>query len=142
MHSSSITLPLGAARYLTPLFLARCTLSGKGKNASLEQATPSSLAAHSFFSASVRASTLPFEQTLPLLFLSALKNLTGDEEVDSIGLLGAFDALLEWEGEDSRVVPEPPQIGFPTSQTSAVDTGLLAGTQADNRTVKSVRDTV
>ena len=59
MHSSSITLPLGAARYLTPLFLARCTLSGKGKKASLEQATPSSLLAHSFFSSSWIASTDP-----------------------------------------------------------------------------------
>ena len=41
MHSSSMTLPDGAARYLTPLFFARWTLSGNGKNASLEHATPS-----------------------------------------------------------------------------------------------------
>lgn len=36
-----ITLPLGAARHLIPLFRARCILSGNGKNASLERATPS-----------------------------------------------------------------------------------------------------
>lgn len=53
IHSSSITLPLGAARYLTPLFLARCTLSANGKNASLEHATPSNFPAHSFFSDSL-----------------------------------------------------------------------------------------
>ncbi|KAG8808629.1 hypothetical protein FRC19_005799 [Serendipita sp. 401] len=50
MHSASITLPDGAARYFTPLFLALCTLSGNGKNASLEHATSVNEAACSSFS--------------------------------------------------------------------------------------------
>ena len=56
MHAASITLPLGAAMYPTPLRLARCTLSGKGKKASLEHATLLSLAMCSFFSAAVKGS--------------------------------------------------------------------------------------
>ncbi|CAK5273639.1 unnamed protein product [Mycena citricolor] len=59
MHSASMTLPLGAARYLTPLLRARCTLSGNGKNASLEHATPSSFAAHSARSSAVSGATAP-----------------------------------------------------------------------------------
>ena len=65
------------------------------------------------------------ELVFPLRFLATLKRLTAHEQIDSVGFLSAFDAFLEWEGEDARMVTEPPVIGFRTCKTGAMDTGLL-----------------
>ena len=46
--------PPGWTMYSAPLFLARSTLSSKGKNASEPQVTPVSPAIQAFFSSAVR----------------------------------------------------------------------------------------
>jgi len=51
----------------------------------------------------------------------------GAEEVDGVGFGGAFSAFFEGEGESAVVEAEPPVIGLVTSEASAVDAGLLAG---------------
>ena len=82
------------------------------------------------------------KKTLPVRLLRALEDLTADVEIDSVGLLSTLDALLEGESKDLGMVTEPPEIGLSTSQTGAVDAGLLACTDADNSTMVSIGDTV
>lgn len=85
-----------------------------------------------------------FEQTLPLSLLCALglECLTCNEQVDSVGFVGSLGALLEWEGQDSRVVAEPPVVRLLTRKTSAMDTGLLTRTKTNNSAIQGVTDTV
>jgi hypothetical protein len=82
------------------------------------------------------------KERLPLLLLSALEHLAGDEQVDGVGLVCAFGALLEGEGEDAGVVAEPPEVGFRPGETGAVDARLLAGAEADDGAVLGVCDRV
>lgn len=83
-----------------------------------------------------------FEEALPVLLLASLENLSGDVEINGVGLLSALDALLEGEGEHLRVVTEPPEVGLSTGKTRAVDTRLLASTDSDDGAVVCVRDAV
>ena len=82
------------------------------------------------------------EHGLPLRALGALERLAGDEEVDRVRLLGALDALLEREREHARVVAEPPEVGLGAREARAVDAGLLAGADADDRAAVGVCDAV
>lgn len=84
------------------------------------------------------------EQALPLNALTTLglKRLTGDEQVNGIGLVGSLGTFLEGQSEDTRVVSKPPVVNLVTSETSAVDTRLLAGTKTNDGTVESVTDRV
>jgi hypothetical protein len=72
------------------------------------------------------------EQTFPLRLLATFELLTGDEQVDSVRLVCAFDTLFEWEGKHTWVIAEPPDVGFGTCETGAVDAGLLTCTNANN----------
>lgn len=84
------------------------------------------------------------KQALPLCPLGTGGNecLASHEEVDGVGLVGALGALLEGEGEDARVVPQPPVVGLVASQPGAVDAGLLARAETDDGTVEGVADRV
>lgn len=84
------------------------------------------------------------EQALPLSTLTTLgfKRLASDEQIDGIGLVGSLGAFLEGQLEDTRVVSKPPVVSLVTSETSAVDTRLLAGTETDDGTIKSVTNGV
>lgn len=84
------------------------------------------------------------EQALPLSTLTTLglKRLTGDEQVNGIGLVGSLSTFLEGQREDTRVVSKPPVVSLVTSETSAVDTRLLAGTKTDDGAVESITDRV
>lgn len=66
--------------------------------------------------------------TLPLSLLSTLEQLTANEKINRIGFFCTLDAFFEREGEDTRVVTEPPIICFGACEASAVNTGLLTCT--------------
>ena len=72
----------------------------------------------------------------------SFKRLAGDEQVDGIGLVGSLGTFLEGQLEDTGVVSKPPVVSLVTSETSTVDTRLLAGAETDDGTVKSVTDRV
>lgn len=74
--------------------------------------------------------------------LATFQDFAGDEEVDGVGFFGTFDAFFEGEGEDARVVAEPPVVGFGAGETGAVDTGLLTCTETDDGAVEGVGDGV
>lgn len=78
-----------------------------------------------------RGRDLP-EQALPLRLLAALEHVAPDEEVDRVCLFGALDALLEWQREHARVVPQPPVVCFGPREPRAVDARLLACAQSDD----------
>ena len=82
------------------------------------------------------------EEALPLRLLTPLKDLTTDEEINSVSFLSTLDSLLERKVENSRVVSEPPEVGFGTCKSRAVNTRLLACADSDNGTAVSVCDTV
>lgn len=84
------------------------------------------------------------EQALPLGALASfgVKGLASDEQVDGVGLVGTLGTLLERQGEDTGVVTEPPVVCLVTGKPGAVDTRLLAGTEADDGSVESVADRV
>lgn len=82
------------------------------------------------------------ELVFPLCFLTTLEDLPAHEQVDRVRFLSAFDAFLEREREDARVMTEPPKVGFTTREPGTVDTGLLTRPQTDNGTVFGIRDTV
>ena len=82
------------------------------------------------------------EQALPVRLLTALQNLAADVEVDGVGLFSSLDSLLERKSKDLWVVAEPPEIGLTTGKTSAVNTRLLACTDADDRAMECVGNTV
>ena len=56
-----------------------------------------------------------------------LTNGASDILINGVGDLRSLHAGFEFHGEHARVVPEPPVVCLVTSQTSAVDPGLLAG---------------
>jgi len=82
------------------------------------------------------------EQTLPVGLLATFQDLPGDVKVDGVSFFSTFDALLEWKIEDTRVVTEPPEIGFSTCETGAVNARLLTGTNANYRPMESISNTV
>lgn len=61
------------------------------------------------------------EQTLPMGLLSAFQDLPGNVKIDGVSFFSALDAALEWEIKDPWVVTEPPEIGFSTRETGAVN---------------------
>lgn len=65
------------------------------------------------------------ELVFPLCLLTTLKDLSAHEQVDRVRFLGAFDAFLEREREDARVMTEPPKVSFTPREPSAMDAGLL-----------------
>lgn len=84
------------------------------------------------------------EVALPLRSLSAfrLEGLTGDEEVDCVGFIRSFRTFLERQGEDSRVMSEPPDIRLVSCQSCTVDAGLLAGAEANDGPIECVADRI
>lgn len=82
------------------------------------------------------------KHTLPLCLLASFENFTCDEQVDGIGFFCTLDAFLKGKSEDARVVTEPPEVGFGSCETGAVNTGLLACTDTDDGSAISVCDTV
>lgn len=83
-----------------------------------------------------------FKQALPLSALTTLEDLSRDEEIDGVGLVSALDALLKWQSEDAGVVTEPPEVGFTSGKTCAVNAGLLASTDTNDSTVIGIGDAV
>lgn len=82
------------------------------------------------------------ELGFPLRLFTTLEDLPAHEQVDRVCLLGALDAFLERQCEDTRVVTEPPQVGFTSGEPGTMNAGLLTRTQTDDGTVFSIRDTV
>lgn len=82
------------------------------------------------------------EQPLPLRLLAALEHLAPDEQVNGVRLLRALHALLEREGENARMVPEPPVVSLRACQACAMDARLLACAEADNCSVVCICYTV
>lgn len=82
------------------------------------------------------------EQALPLSALRrvSLEHLASDEQVDGVGFVGSLGALLEGQGQDTRVMTQPPVVGLVTCQSSAVDSRLLSGAETDDGTVECVTD--
>lgn len=78
---------------------------------------------------------------LDLLGLVA-RGLAGAEQVNGVALVGALGALLPLDVDDTVVEAHPPVVGLVAGQTSAVDTALLAGTEADDLAVEGVADRV
>ena len=83
-----------------------------------------------------------FKKTFPVRFLGPLKNLAANVEIDGVRLFRTFNALFERKRKDLLVVPEPPEIGFGSCKTGAVDTRLLSGPDTDNRSTVCVGNTV
>lgn len=82
------------------------------------------------------------ELIFPLCLLTTLENLSTHEQVDRVGFLSTFDTFLERERENTRVMTEPPQVGFTPCEPGAVDAGLLTGPKTNDGTVFSIRDAV
>lgn len=82
------------------------------------------------------------ELGLPGSTLLTLANLVENIEVDGVRLVSALGLLLELKVQDLGVVAQPPVVGLVTGKTGAVDTGLLAGTEADDHSVLGVTDRV
>lgn len=79
------------------------------------------------------------EDSLKLLTLvTRLGQLTTDQQVDGVALVGTLGALLPLQAEDLGVETEPPVVSLVAGKTSAVDTGLLASTQTNHLTVLGV----
>jgi len=96
-HSSSITLPLSTTRYLTPLFCERCTLSGNGKNTSLEHATPSNYLPTPSFPPPTLAPR-PRTRT-PTVPPPCLQHFSSDKQVNGICFFCVFyyfTCFLKW----------------------------------------------
>ena len=64
--------------------------------------------------------------------LPYLSNSVAHILVDCIGHLCSLYAAAKLHVQDSRVVSQPPVIGFVPCQPCAVDTGLLTSTDANN----------
>jgi len=71
-----------------------------------------------------------------------LGDLSSDEKIDSVALVGALGSLLPLELEDPRVLSRPPVVGLVTSKTGAVNARLLTGSESDDLTVLGVTDGV
>jgi len=82
------------------------------------------------------------EKSLPVRLLRSLEDLAANVEVDGVRLVRALDAFFEGEGEDLRVVPEPPKVGLRSRQTGAMDTRLLSSTDPDDRSTVCIGDAV
>jgi hypothetical protein len=82
------------------------------------------------------------ELGFPLRLFTTLEDLPAHEQVDRVCLLGALDAFLERQREDTWVVTEPPEVGFTPREPGTVDAGLLTRTQADDGTIFSIRDAI
>ena len=82
------------------------------------------------------------EQILPDAVGQDVFVIIRDVDVDSVVTVRAADIVAERQIQDFRILAEPPDIGFVTSQARAVDAGLLTGADADGHAVFDVADRV
>lgn len=52
------------------------------------------------------------ELTFPLCFLTTFKRFATHEQINRVRFFGAFNAFFERERENTRVMAEPPVVGF------------------------------
>ena len=71
------------------------------------------------------------EELLPCTFAKDIFVFIADVYVDGVVAVGTADAFFEWEGENLGALAEPPDVGFVTSKTGAVDAALLTCSDAD-----------
>lgn len=77
-----------------------------------------------------------------LALRTRLGNGAAAEQIDGVALVGTLCALLELEVEGTLMETHPPVVSLVASKTSAVDAALLASTETNDLTVKSVADRV
>ena len=83
------------------------------------------------------------EDTLESLTLRAvLRELTADEKVDGVALVGALGALLPLDAKNALVEAHPPVVGLVTGKSGAVNSGLLSSTETNNLSVVGVANRV
>ena len=71
------------------------------------------------------------EEGLPLAVIENVHVFLSDIEVDSVVAVRAADAFFEGKVEDLGALAQIPVVGLLTGKACAVDTGLLAGADAD-----------
>ena len=84
------------------------------------------------------------EHALPLRSFPAVRVecLARDEEVNGVGLVGPFGAPFEGQGEDARMMPEPPVVRLVARETGTMDARLLTRAETDDGTVEGEADGV
>jgi len=83
------------------------------------------------------------EDTLESLTLRAvLGELTADEQVDSVALVGTLGALLPLNAENALVEAHPPVVSLVAGKSGAVNSGLLSSTETNNLSVVGVANRV
>ena len=83
------------------------------------------------------------ENSLESLALRAiLGELTADEQVNGVALVGSLGALLPLDAKHSLVESHPPVVGLVTSKTGAVNSRLLSSTKTNDLAVDGVADGV
>ena len=80
------------------------------------------------------------EQILPDTVGQDVFIVVRDVDVDGVIAVRTADIVTERQVQNFRILTEPPDIGFVTSQARAVDAGLLTSTDADGHAVFDVAD--
>ena len=78
------------------------------------------------------------EDTLPVICLQKVLPLLRNVNINGVVAVRAAYIILEWQSQHFRMLAQMPYISLVASQTGAVHTGLLTGTDADGLSVLGV----
>ena len=78
------------------------------------------------------------EELLPLAIAQNVLALGTDVDVDGVVTVGTTDAGNEGKIHHLGVLTKPPDVGLVASQTGAMDTALLTGTNTDGLTILNI----